>query len=290
MALYLSIADAFAASSDAFAASFLPEGASAPSARDKDGRVHSQKMHVEHHTTLAKPAHHQPAVPRPPQESGSWLDNATALWVDNARYVEQGWNAAKTTFTEDSAPASASSDPSLRYPSAQRMKTAALSNDIATMDTPFGSRELPRGGASARAPVVEQQSAPRLRANPHQCYAGGPFDDKCIDCHLDSMVGVPWKQWGGHRRAPAAAVDDDKEVAWRELCKQLERESLVVATPPASHPLPHHLRWGAAPAFQGSASGASDHRTPDTAPASRATPFSEPASPAGEGGDAFGVG
>mmetsp|Transcript_49023 Transcript_49023/g.115763 ORF Transcript_49023/g.115763 Transcript_49023/m.115763 type:complete len:276 (+) Transcript_49023:58-885(+) len=83
MALYQSITDAFATSL------VLEKPAPGTSVKGTEA-VQSQKVQVGHwlHDTPAKPARHQPAAaPRPPQESGNWLDNATAFF---STVVEDG--------------------------------------------------------------------------------------------------------------------------------------------------------------------------------------------------------
>ena len=277
MALYQSL-------SDAFTSSLLPDVATAPSLRiqkaDKAGRATSQKIPVKPLRTTAKPARHQPAAPRPPQESGNWLDDATAFFSEGSK---------------------------------------ALIDVIASMDVPFDSlashdEALPatpplpprpplRVDAWARAPVVEQHGFAAIKEE--HCESLDDFES--VDETIHRMVDVPWERWGGHKRAPSPPLYGDQDAGCKKLhegdtymADRTEREGSSDATltpPPTQRPVPHghHQRqFGDAPGpLRRCGSGEWDYPpslTPGTIPAAsvRATPFSEPASPAGDGGESWG--
>jgi hypothetical protein len=284
MALYQSLCDEFANS-------ILPEVATAPSIRiKKDGGVHSQKMQVEHKRTTAKPARPHPSPPRPPQDSGNWLDTATAFFSEGSRTIvhnaEALWKAPQ-----------------------REMTAASILDVIASMDTPFDTPDFVTLPAAAPlrediswacAPAVEQQGFTCLRANfatdAHLCWRAGPNDGQSMDCAAYTTAHASWGRsdsaptWSSFRgtmlpvhpeRAESAPTGWGRKRAHPSafdavVSKKLHEAGGTWREPEREVSDPAGAAW--------------DHndQTRDTAPPARATPFSEPASPGGGGGESFG--
>ncbi|KAJ1492206.1 hypothetical protein T484DRAFT_1742579 [Baffinella frigidus] len=188
---------------------------------------------------------------------------------------------------------------------------------IASMNIPFDSSELLAPPAEAplqentwaRAPCEEQQSFPCLLAN---C----SLDDKCIDCwlhtHTPAHVSQSWNlsqslptrstfsgtmppvQYERAESVPTGGSGKRTHTSAFHAVAWEHSNQAAIAAPhyPAAHRLSydqHPRQCGDAWAFAKSWCEAGDcsHQAPERAPTAPTAPFSEPPSPAGEGGDAF---